>query len=153
MEVNIRKVEAMPLACVRHVGPYEECKPAWEKICAWAGPKGLLGPDTTFIGIYHDDPNTTPKEQLRSDACITCAGTEGMDGEVKTGNIPAGEYAVYRHVGPYDKLKDSWDAMVNDWLPSSGKKYKEGTCFEMYMNDPETTPPEELITDIYLPVE
>lgn len=153
MEVNIRKVEAMTLACVRHVGPYEECKPAWDKICAWAGPKGLLGPDTACIGICHDDPETTPPDQIRYDACITCAETEIPEGEVNPFTIPEGEYAVCRHVGPYEKLKESWGWLAGEWLPASGKGFGKNVCFEMYMNDPETTPPEELITDIYLSVE
>jgi effector-binding domain-containing protein len=30
---------------------------------------------------------------------------------------------------------------------------KQAACFEIYLNDPDRTSPEELLTDIYIPLE
>ena len=56
MDVRIEKIEPIRVACVRHTGPYEECAGAWNKLCGWAGPRGLFGPQTRMIGISYDDP-------------------------------------------------------------------------------------------------
>ena len=39
MDVRIENIEPIRVASVRHVGPYEKCEPAWQKLCAWAGPR------------------------------------------------------------------------------------------------------------------
>jgi AraC family transcriptional regulator len=64
MEVKITTLPKMRVAYVRHTGPYEECGSAWEKLMTWAGPAGVLGPDTQMAGMGYDDPETTPPEEL-----------------------------------------------------------------------------------------
>ena len=71
MEVRIEHVEPMRVAFVRHVGPYHEVNVAWERLCMQLGKDGLLGPGTRFIGICYDDPEVTPPEKVRYDACVT----------------------------------------------------------------------------------
>ena len=65
MDIRFVNIEPMRVAFVRHTGPYMECEPAWETLCAWAGPKGLLRMDAKYIGISYDDPQVTPPEKLR----------------------------------------------------------------------------------------
>jgi AraC family transcriptional regulator len=42
---------------------------------------------------------------------------------------------------------------MGEWLPSSGQRARDLPCFEVYLNDPATTDAEDLLTDIYLPLE
>ncbi len=152
MEVRIENTPAMRIAFVRHVGPYDQIGPVFERLCGWAGPLGLLGPDTQFMGIYHDDPDTTAAEKLRSDAAVSVNdGVEGS-GEVQVGEIAAGDYAIATHVGPYSELKNAYRWLYGQWLASSGREPADAPCFERYLNNPETTPPEELVTEIYVPL-
>jgi len=153
MEIRIDNIEPMRVASVRHVGPYEECEPAWQKLCAWAGPRGLFGPGTKMIGISYDDPEVTPPEKIRYDACITVDDAIESEGEVIIRMIPGGDYAVTTHKGPYTKLIETYSKLYGEWAPQSGRVVKAAACFEIYMNDPEKTPPEELLTDIYIPLE
>ena len=39
MEVKIEEWEPRTVAFVRHIGPYNECGKAWDKLCTWAGPR------------------------------------------------------------------------------------------------------------------
>ena len=153
MEVRIEKLEPMRVAFARHIGPYEECEPAWEKLCAWAGPKGLLGPDTTIIGVSYDDPEVTPPEKIRYDACITVGEDIEAEGEIGVQVIAGGDYAVTTHKGPYGNLLQTYQKLFGEWAPQSGRVVKQAACFEIYRNDPKSTPPEELITDVYIPLE
>lgn len=156
MEVKIEKLAPMHVAYVRHVGPYQECKKAWDELCAWAEPKGLVNDSAKYLGACYDDPEQTPPEQCRYDACVTVPTETEVEEGIKTMTIAGGDYAVLVHKGPYETLGQSWKAMFMEWLPSSGREMicgQNGTiCFEQYLNDPDQTAPEELLTAIHLPL-
>ena len=153
MDVRIKKVAPMRVAFMRHTGPYEECHGTWAKFCAWAGRRGLIGQDTKVIGISHDDPEVTPPEKIRYDACIVVGENFQPEGEVGVQVIPAGEYAVMTHKGPYENLKETYNKLIGEWAPRSGRVIGSSPCFEVYRNDPERTPPGELLTDVHVPLE
>ncbi|MFH1038603.1 MAG: AraC family transcriptional regulator [PVC group bacterium] len=153
MKVKIVRREPTRVAFVRYIGPYEECEEAWGKLCAWAGPRGLLGPHTDIIGISYDDPEVTPPEKIRYDACIVVDGSLQPEGEVGVQVIPGGEYAVTTHQGPYLKLIDTYSKLFGEWAPQSGRVVASGPCLELYRNDPHRTPPQELLTDVCVPLE
>ncbi len=152
MDAKIVKNDAIRLAFVRHMGPYDKCETAWEKLCTHMGPLGLLGPDTTFLGLCHDDPEVTPPQNIRYDACIKVGPEFQPSGEVGVQEIPAGDYAMVLHKGPYSTLKESYAALAGQWLPNSGREPKNAPSHEVYLNHPEDTPPEELLTEIYVPL-
>lgn len=152
MDVKIEKIASMKVAAVRHVGPYTDCGSAWEKLGAWATPKGLIGPDTIMLGVCYDDPKTTPPEKIRYDACMSIKGNVETQPPVTKQEIAGGEYATYRHKGPYAGLAAAYEMVYGQWLPQSGRRYKDAPCFEIYRNCPTKTAPEDLITDIYVPL-
>lgn len=153
MDISIKTFEPIRVACVRHVGPYAACEPAWQKLCGWAGQKGLLGPDTLAIGIGYDDPASTPAELLRFDACLSVPASVQGEGEVGIKTIPGGRYAVAVHVGPYSGLEQAYKELYGRWLPEQGLKPRDEPCFEVYRNDPSFTPAEKLVTEICVPLE
>ncbi|MCX6354849.1 MAG: AraC family transcriptional regulator [Candidatus Aureabacteria bacterium] len=153
MKVRIEKVNPMRVAFMRHIGPYIECGETWSTFCAWAGPKGLLRQGVKVLGISHDDPEVTPADKLRYDACITVDESFKPEGEIGVQEVRGGEYAVTTHKGPYKKLIETYSALFGKWAPSSGRIVSQAPCFEMYLNDPMKTPPAELLTDIYVPLD
>lgn len=153
VEVTIQELRPMRVAFVRHVGPYADCGAAWDELCAWAARQGQLGPNTRFLGIGYDDPEITPADKIRYDACVTVEGEVVPEGAVGVQEIAGGEYAVVVHRGPLEGLKETYRQLFRDWVPQSGRELRSAPCFELYRNDPATTPPEELRTEIYLPLE
>ena len=152
MKVEIKKVEPLRVAFLRHVGPYNEVGTTWDKLLPTLGKEGLLGGDVMFIGISHDDPEVTPPAKLRYDACVTVDQGFPGAGEIAVQTIPGGEYAVTTHQGPYNKLGDTYAALLGQWLPRSGRSLATSPCFELYLNGPDSTAPEDLLTDIYAPL-
>ena len=152
MDVRIEQVKEMKVAFVRHLGPYDQCGSAWEKLTGWAAPQGLLGAGPTFIGICHDDPEVTPPDKVRYDACLTVEEDFEPGGDIGVQTIAAGEYAVTTHIGPYSKLGDTYAKLFGQWLPQNGREPAPQPGFEIYLNDPDGTEPEELLTDIYVPL-
>ncbi len=152
MKVKIVRLEARKVAFVRHVGPYTECGQAWGRLCGTLGPRGLLA-GATCIGLSHDDPKITPPERLRYDACATVPADFEPAGEVGVQELPAGRYAVTTHRGPYEGLKDTYELLFGQWMPTNHETMVDGPSQEHYLNDPTSTPPEELLTDIYIRLE
>ena len=62
--VEVRELPEMTVAYIRHIGPYKGddklFEGIWNRLFAWAGPRGLIGgKDFRSLVIYHDDPNVT----------------------------------------------------------------------------------------------
>ncbi|HZW32942.1 MAG TPA: AraC family transcriptional regulator [Isosphaeraceae bacterium] len=153
MDVRIETFAPRRVAFVRHIGPYRQVGRAWEKLAAWAGPRGLFGPGTLAIGVGHDDPDVTPSDKLRYDACITVDGSFTPEGEVGLQEVGGGEYATFTHRGPYENVSQTLARFCGEWLPASGRELRSAPCLSLFRNSPEATPPEDLLTDIYMPLE
>lgn len=153
MEARIERLPRTRVIFVRHVGPYDQAGAAWARLGAWAGPRGLFGPGAQVVGICRDDPEVTPPERLRYDAALTVPASVQGEGEIGVQEIGPGEYAVTRHVGPYATLGDTYARLCGEWLPSSGRLLADAPPLEFYRNSPQFTPPEQLITDIWLPLQ
>jgi len=153
MNVRIETLPERKIALVRETGPYfESAERAWKTLCGWAGPLGLIGPATQLIGIGHDDPSVTAPEAIRYDAAITLDREVQPPAPITLGTLPGGDYAVVTHQGPYEKLEDTYKTVMGQWLPQSGRELRNSPSFEAYRNDPATTPPQELLTDVHIPL-
>jgi AraC family transcriptional regulator len=152
MEVRIERLEPLHVAFARHVGPYNGVGEAWEKVCMRLGMEGRLGA-VKFIGVCYDDPDVTAPENIRYDACVTVDGDFRPQDDVGVQTLGGGEYAVTTHVGPYEMLSRTYAELMGQWLPQHGREPRSEPSLEFYLNAPESTDPEDLITDIYVPVE
>lgn len=153
MNVKIEKLEPMRVAFVRHIGPYDKVSNAWDKLCTWLGKEGLLGPGAKFIGLCYDDPEVTAPDKIRYDACVTVDENFEPLNDIVVQTIPGGEFAVVTHIGPYNKLGQTYSKLFGRWLPQSGRELRSQPSLEFYLNDPQSTEPKELLTDIYVPLE
>ena len=152
MNVEIKQMPELRVATVRHVGPYMRISEAFARLGDAAGRAGLFGPETQMIGLFHDDPETTPAAELRSDAALSVALKAKIPEGLGEAKIPAGRYACAIHLGPYAGLPDSWSRLMGQWLPASGERMKDAVSYEIYRNTPQDVKPEELVTEIYLPL-
>lgn len=154
MDVRITTLTPMKVVFLRHVGPYEDeaLGRTWDRLLFSAGQRGLLGPRTKLLGIDHDNPHVTPPDKLRYDACIATDKAVEPEGEVGTQEIPGGEYAVVTHKGPYESLPETCARLYGEWLPQSGREPAEATGFQHYRTTPRETAPQDLVTDIYVPL-
>ncbi len=152
MDVRIETLATKRIAYLRHVGPYHEIGAKFQQLCGWAGPKGIMGPNTESLGIYYDNPEVTPPEKLRSDAAITVGDDVQAEGDVQIGEVAGGDYAIATHKGPYSGLMEAYRWLYGEWLPQSGREPADAPCFEKYLNCPDDAAEEDLLTDIYVPL-
>ncbi len=152
-KVEVKEAPALTVAYVRHVGPFQEMGRAFEKLMRWAGPRGLLRfPETKSLGIYHDDPEITDTDKLRSDACITVPPDTKVEGEVGKMTVPGGLFAVAYAEIAQNEFGEAWNALMRDWLPGSGYQPDDRMCYELYLNDPKSHPEGKFIIEIHEPI-
>jgi len=115
---EVRKLPERNVACIRHVGPYNQVDEAIKRVFAWAGPKGLIQfPKTQCLAVYHDSPEAVDVSKLRSDACLTVPEGTEVDGDVKTMKIPGGLFAVAHVEIDATEYGEAWDKLVAEWMP------------------------------------
>jgi AraC family transcriptional regulator len=154
LAVRFERLPAIRAAFMRHVGPYADVGPTFERVLGWAAGRGLLGePPTLAFGLSLDDPDVTAPERLRYDACVAVPASIGADGEIGIHDIPAREYAAVTFTGPYEELDDVYRWLCGVWPPHSGREVAAAPCLELYRNDPRITPAAQLVTDVLLPLE
>jgi AraC family transcriptional regulator len=152
MQVEVKKLKPLRVAFMRHVGPYQNVGETWNQLCAWAGPRGLFGPQTRMLGLCYDDPEVTPPDKIRYDACMTVGEEVAADGPVGVQEIAGGDYAMVLHSGPYEKLNETYAALCGQWLPQSGRELRSAPAMEIYLNSPNDTLPDQLRTEVYVPL-
>ncbi len=152
VQASIKTIDEMKVVFIRHVGPYNEVGPTWEKLCKWAGKKRLIGWKPTMLGLCHDDPDVTPPDRIRYDACLVVKKEAKPDGDVGVQTIGGGDYAVAIHRGPYEKLGETYATLCGQWIPTQGREIATAPAFEVYMNNPQKTKPEKLLTEVHVPL-
>ena len=151
-DVTFRQEPALRVAALEHRGAFNAMGTTFDRLSAWAAARGLIGAQTRFLGLYHDDPQSVPEKDLRSDACLTVPeGVEGSDG-VRILDLPPSRVAVLVFKGPYAELEAAYTWLYREWLPNSGEEPADQPPREDYLNDPKSLPPAEWLTEILLPL-
>jgi AraC family transcriptional regulator len=151
--VTIETLPASRAAGVLNLGPYTNLGQAFQQLGATLAAHNLFPKARGLFAIYHDVPDSKPEAELRSHAAIIIgddfppgiAGLEYFD-------LAGGRHAVMAHRGPYATLASAYEWLYGKWLPQSGEEPRDAPPIELYVNDPRTTPPDELRTDIRLPL-
>ena len=154
MKPEIRTLLEQRVLFVRKTGRYDKAaSEAWATLMGFAYSRRLINKDTKGIGISHDDPEITPEENIRYDACISIHGHVKPEGEVGVQTISSGRYAVFLHKGPYQNFVETYRYIFSSWLPENDEKLRDMPCFELYLNrDPSRTKPANLRTEIFVPI-
>jgi AraC family transcriptional regulator len=154
MDVTIVHQPELRVAAQRHVGPYDQIGQTFQKLYDATTRAGFSpGPEVKLIALYHDDPRTTPADQLRSDAGIILPEGAAIPVGAAEQRVPAGRYAKTVHAGGYENLPNTWRTLMGEWLPKSGHRSASRSNYEIYLNTPMETPKDQLRTEIYAAIE
>lgn len=153
MEFRIEVFPTTRFAHVRGTGPYHlVLGPNFRRLHELAGKRGLHKPGAMIVAVCYDDPETTPPDQIRSDAAVSVDSAYAGDSELPVMELHGGRYAITTYLGPYSGLGQAWQTFVGQLLPQSGLQMRAGACFEHYVNDCSKVAPEEVRTDLYVPI-
>jgi AraC family transcriptional regulator len=153
LQPKIKVVSPKKVIYSEVLGSYNQTpKIAWDNVCGFAQKNRLFGFRTEFIGISQDDPKITDPDKMRYDACIVVSRDVKPEGEIGVKEIAGGKYAVFTHKGAYEKFTNSYDYIFGTWIRESGMQLRDEPCFEKYLNSPDNTKTDKLLTEIWVPV-
>ena len=150
-DIAISTAPARRIAAIAHTGPYYEIGRAYGEISAIFSAKEFWPHTKAMIAIFHDDVDSVPQEQLRSHAGFIVDETPLPDGVKELRQDPC-RVAVLQFKGPYAGLKAAYEYIYGQWLPNSGEEPADAPSYEIYLNSPMDTAPDDLLTDIHVPL-
>jgi effector-binding domain-containing protein len=103
----------------------------------WAGPPFILYPEVC-------------EEEFEIVVCMPVVPGATAGESVALEEIPGGTMASTVHVGPYQQVGQAYTALLK-WMTDSGRQ-PAGMMREVYLNDPDAVPAEELLTEVDWPV-
>ncbi|HPE69880.1 MAG TPA: GyrI-like domain-containing protein [Thermotogota bacterium] len=155
--VEVKDFPKTTVAYVRYIGPYQGDGALFEnlfnRLCGWAGPRGLLERENAdFLIIYHDDPAVTEEAKLRTSVCLTVPEDTQVDGDVGKMEIPAGPYVFARFELGTEEYGAAWSWVYGQWLPQSGYVPDDRPGFEFYPKDVKSSEEGKTVVDICVPL-
>lgn len=135
----------------RHHGYAESVKTIpeqWEDFVKLGELPGQQG-KTAYGAMCGTDPEKGTFEYMCG---AEVSGFEELPSGMGRMRVPAKRYAVFTHDGPVAKIRHTWDAIVNQWLPSSGYRSADTPDFELY-DDRFDADTESGIVEIWIGIE
>lgn len=151
-KIEIRTEPDRRLAAMPHTGPYQRIDRAFEKLAGVIGARGLFEQTAGMVGVFYNDPSAVAEADLRSHAGFVMAQTAEIAAPLEVVDLPGGKHAVLTFKDPYTGLPDAYDDLFARWLPQSGEAPADQPSFEVYLNSPMDTAPDDLLTEIHLPL-
>jgi len=147
--LSVEDIEAFDYVCLPMKGSYENHEKAINDLMAVVQEQGIT-PSGPMIGVYYDDPEVTPEEELKWGVGFHAAeGTEVQEPLV----IKKWEFTKVvkaTHTGPYEEAANLYPEIFK-FMEEKGLT-QAGPIMERFLNNPEEVAPEELQTEIWIPV-
>lgn len=118
---------------------------AYGTVAQYLGELGEYPAGPPFVIYYNED-----MQDLDIEIGFPVARELPGRGDIQASELPGGKAATCLYTGPYDDIAEPYEALTQ-WMEENGHE-PTGVCYEMYLNDPQETPPEELQTQIVFPV-
>ena len=151
-EPIVKELAAMRVVAKRGRGTYQEVIPRLiSEGCAMIfgqqnGQARINGPP---IVIYLDQEYKEKDAEM--EVALPVTGRLAVDPGFEVKNLPAVKVVSAIHKGPYGRVGETW-GKVFKYVGEKGLK-PTGPGRELYISDPKDTPPEELLTEVQIPIE
>jgi DNA gyrase inhibitor GyrI len=149
LDVRIVTLDPMRVASVLGFGPSPEAA-AWQKLAAWAGPRGLLaGPGRPRIFGFNNPSPTPASPNYGYEFWIEVVPEVESDADVQVKQFDGGLYAVTRCQG-VEAITETWKQLVA-WLAASPYRQAHHQWLEQHISAADVAP-NELTLDLYAPI-
>lgn len=150
--IEVKKITPRPYVGIRrtvaHDGIGPACAESFPRVAQWLGAKGIA-PAGPPIVVYHAvDPKTG---EFDAQPGFFVAAPARGEGDVTAGETAGGEALFTVHVGSYATLGETWEKVFAH--AKTIKRNVSKSSWEVYLNTPADVPPDELRTEIYVPLD
>ena len=148
-ECEIKEQSDQPVLSIRTRTPVQDIPQvlgkAYGAIAQYLGELGEQSAGPPFAAYYNMDMQNLDIE-IGFPVSVKLPGK----GDIEASKIPSGKVATCLYTGPYSEIEPAYNA-ISQWIEDNGYK-PTGVVYEMYLNDPAQTPPQELKTQILFPL-
>ena len=151
-EIDVLEQREMSLVGLWHDGDYMTVGRSFEKVFSAFGLEARLE-DPIGVGVYFQDPSSVEDvSELRSFAGLIEQEQKHMPEGFVRYCIPKSYCALLTFRGPHALLERAYIWFFHEWLPESGLQVADQPPFELYISNPRTTAPKDLITKVCVPL-
>ncbi len=137
--------EALPVLGIRTHTPVEKLPETLGKCYASIG-QYMAGLGEAPAGIPYVAYFNMNMQDLDMEVGFKVPKPMPGNGPIQAGTLPSQPVATCTYTGPYPEMRSAYDEL-NRWIEEQGLQ-PNGIVYEFYLNDPATTPPEALQTQI-----
>lgn len=124
----------------------------WRKLYTFAIFSNLMYEGSESIGACFDFPTIIEESSPKFRPCISIEYEVQSNTNITCQTIEGGIYAVFTHQGDYTNLPDFYKSIWFIWLPQSRYQLRTSLTFEKYLNNPDNTEKNKLLTEVYIPI-
>ncbi|MGA1072099.1 MAG: AraC family transcriptional regulator [Pseudohongiellaceae bacterium] len=153
MEVKIINFNKIKVALIEHRGSQEDEYNTVNKLIKWKIENKLFDANKyRNYGLHYTNPKNTEKYKNKVDFCLSI-DFDVIENEygIKDGSIPNLRCALARDIGSRSNNK-AIVYLTEEWLPRSGERIANFPIIFHYVNVGPNVKPEEMVTDVYLPL-
>lgn len=148
IEPTIKFCETIKCLYIRHKGYGKNITNTWQRLLSLSFELGIKNP--IQIGIQHDNPTITLKEEASYIACIKV--DEEKFPNLPILELPSSICAVFTLKGKYGDVLKYMAYIYNEWLPNSGYEAKTIPSYSIYKKNHFVDNNEFFELDFYLPI-
>ena len=150
LEVTEKQIEAQPAAVIRTKARQPDLGPVMDElfplVLAFIQASGAQPAGPPFCRYL-----SMGSEEWEIEPGVPVTEPVAGEGRVEAAELPGGAVLSTMHVGPYETLGQSWDAL-DRWVKQEGK-VPGGAAWELYVTDPAVvTDPAECRTELVMPL-
>lgn len=134
-----------PYVFIEKIGPFQNTAPqAWQELNQLAPAISQHNKITGFLSLYKVGP------KIYRAGVSVAAEPKNLPPNLQYEKFKGGKYSRFVLTGPYSNLPEA-SGRVFEIVSEKKIQVRDGYCIEHYLNDPKTTPEEQLVTEILIP--
>lgn len=118
---------------------------AFGRIVEYIGELGGHPTGSPYVAYYNED-----MDDLDIEIGVPVSKKLPGRGDIESAELPQGQVATCIHTGPYAEIKPAYAALAK-WVTEQGYE-AQGVTYEIYIDDPSQTAPDELKTQVAFPL-
>ena len=149
-KVLIKEVKSFRYAFMEFGGSFDKMEKSVQTFMGEFFKQGLV-PGGPFLGIYFNDPSQVKPEELKWNLGFPVNKDAKVGDPLKKTEFKHKTAAVYLHIGPYENMDKAYEKIFK-YVEDNGYKIV-WPLYDKYLNNPMEVKPEELKTEMIVPLE
>lgn len=145
----VKEVSGFWYAYMDFTGPYSNMEKEINTFMGEFFKQGLI-PAGPAVSVYYNSPNKVKPEELKWAFGFTVTKDAPVKDPIKRVELKTKKAVVYLHIGPYEDLPKAAAKAVK-FVETNGYEIAWPT-YNRYLNNPQQVKPEELKTELIVPV-